>query len=273
MKDTSSIAIIGAGNMGSALLSGLIAHGFPAESIWVSNPTIEKLTKLKAEFPIHITQDNKEAAQNADIIILSVEPTTISIVTKELSTVVDKTKHLIISVAAGIPSIMIQKSLGGASAIIRAMPNTASLVQASATALYKNIHVTDEQKNKAESIFRGIGTCVWLEDEKLLDAVTALSGCGPAYFFLVMEILQQVGEQMGLSRDIARVLTLQTAYGSAKMALENKHDAVELRRQVTSKGGSTEAAIKVLEAENIRGIFQNALTAALKRAEERSKES
>lgn len=264
------IAIIGAGNMGGALLAGLVASGYPPQHIIVSNPTLEKLRHFEQHFGIAITQNNIAAANHADVIILCVEPTQVPIVAKEIAPIIQQNKPLIISIAAGVPETVIQQSLGGQAAIIRAMPNTPALVGASATALHASPLVTETQKNTTESIFRGIGTVVWLPHESDMDAVTALSGCGPAYFFLIIEILQQIGEQFGLPHDIAQILTLQTAYGAGKMALENKRSITELRKQVTSPGGSTEAALRVFETEPVREIFFKALSAACHRAEERS---
>src|SRR5262249_8819999 len=156
----------------------------------------------------------------------------------------------------------LQTWLGGNQSIVRAMPNTPALIRCGATALFANALVTEDQRNLAESIMRAVSVVVWLENEKWLDTVTALSGSGPAYFFIMMEALQTAGEELGLSSEIARLLCLQTAFGAARMALESEKTVAELRQQVTSPGGTTERAIQVLEEGKMREIFKKALQAA-----------
>jgi pyrroline-5-carboxylate reductase len=162
----------------------------------------------------------------------------------------------------------LQRWLGGGLAIVRAMPNTPALVQSGATALCANSHVTAEQRNRAESILRAVGMTLWLKDEAQMDAVTALSGSGPAYFFLIMEALEAAGVHLGLDAADARLLTLQTAFGAAKMALESQEDAAVLRARVTSKGGTTEQALQVLEAGGLPKLLDKAVAAACERSRE-----
>lgn len=178
-----------------------------------------------------------------------------------------------ISVAAGIREENLQTGLGGYVAIVRCMPNTPALIGAGATALYANSYVDAKQHQLAESILRAVGITLWLENENDMDAVTALSGSGPAYFFLVIEALQAAGEKLGLSSETARLLTLQTAFGAARMALESSHSAEKLRQQVTSPGGTTAAALNVLEKEKLRDIFMHALEAACLRSKELAQEA
>ena len=185
-----------------------------------------------------------------------------------LAEIIQVRKPLILSIAAGIQEASIQHWLGGKIAIVRAMPNTPALIGCGAAALHANAYVSHEQRNMAESILRSTGITIWLSDESLMDAVTALSGSGPAYFFLMMEALQQAAENQGLPTETARLLTLQTALGAARMAIESGKPLDELRQQVTSKGGTTEKAISILEENHIRAIYQQALDAAKKRAEE-----
>ena len=266
MKAT--IAIIGAGHMGSALLFGLIAEGYPEEKIWVANLGQEKLDALSKKTNIHLTQDNKEALSHAEIVIFAVKPVVLPSVVQSLSEAIQKHKPLMISVAAGVREKELQTWCGGAVSIVRAMPNTPSLLRCGATALFANAFVSHEHRNKVESIFRAIGVIEWVEDEKWLDVVTALSGSGPAYFFLLMEALQKAAVECGLPLSVARLLTLQTAYGSARMALNSDEEVSVLRQQVTSKGGTTEKAIDVLEQNHWREIIKNAMLAGVHRAEE-----
>jgi pyrroline-5-carboxylate reductase len=262
------IAIIGTGNMGHSLIAGLIKSEHPHDKLWAADPSEEKLAVLQEKFSIQVTTENKEAINNADIVILAVKPQLFFQVAQELTPVIKTRKPLIISIAAGIRITDIEKCLGQDTAIVRAMPNTPAMIGCGATALFANSNVSHAQHNQAESILRAAGVVVWLEKENLMDVVTALSGSGPAYFFLIMEALQQAAVDLGLPEDTARLLTLQTALGSVRMCLESETPLTELRRQVTSPGGTTEKAIFVLEEHNIRGLLQKALHAAKQRSEE-----
>ncbi|RDI41318.1 pyrroline-5-carboxylate reductase [Aquicella lusitana] len=265
---TPVISIIGAGNMGSSLIGGLIKDGHPSDKLWAADPSGEKLTQLKTKFDINTTSDNAQAIQAADTIIFAVKPQAFAHVALPLKKVIAERKPLVISIAAGIREASIQQWLNGKTPIVRAMPNTPALIGCGATALYANPYVTESQRNLAESILRAVGVVVWLNDEKLMDTVTALSGSGPAYFFLMMEALQEAAEDLGLPTETARLLTLQTALGAARMAIESGTSLAELRRKVTSPGGTTEKAISVLEENNIRRLFKQALQAAKLRSEE-----
>jgi len=264
----STIAFIGAGNMGRSLISGLISDGYDPKKIWASNPSVEKLNNLKQQFGIQITQENVEAAKQADILVFCVKPQILPTVLKEVSETVKEQKVLVISIAAGVREIAIQNSLGGEIPIVRCMPNTPAMLGSGATGLYANRFVSDAQRSLAESIMRAVGITVWLEQEADLDIVTALSGSGPAYLFLVMEAMQEAGEKMGLSKDKAHLLTIQTVLGAAQMAMQSEFDVSTLREQVTSPGGTTESALKILEEGNIRELFSKALQAAQKRSTE-----
>lgn len=263
-----NIAFIGGGNMAASLIGGLIADGYAADSIWVSDPDAEKLGALRERFFIHTTQSNLEAAGRGAVWLLAVKPQMMRQVAAELAPLALQTRPLVISIAAGIRSADLDRWLGGGHAIARAMPNTPALVQCGASALYANAIANDAQKSAAESILRAVGVTVWLEDETLMDAVTALSGSGPAYFFLVMEALEEAGVKLGLTRDSARLLTLETAFGAAKIALESNESSAGLRARVTSRGGTTEQAIKVLEQGRLRELFEAALKAARARSVE-----
>ncbi len=260
-----SIAIIGGGNMARSLIGGLIADGMDARRIRVSDPDANQLTRLREQFQVSTFVSNIEAARDADVVLLAVKPQVARSVVIELGPAVEKARPLIISIIAGLREADLQRWLGFDAAIVRTMPNTPALVQAGATALHANVSVSDGQREIAETIMRAVGITVWLVDEAHMDTVTALSGSGPAYFFLVMEHLERAAVELGLPADTARLLTLQTAFGAAKMALESPEDAATLRRRVTSPGGTTEQALRVFEEHKLGEIFKLAVAAARQR--------
>lgn len=263
-----TIAIIGAGNMGASLLGGLIAKHYLPNNLWITDTDADKLSLLKKQFQIHTTVDNHAALAQADVIILAVKPQMLSSVVQELAESIQVKKPLIISIAAGIRISSLQQWLGDNIAIVRAMPNTPALLGCGATGLFANALVSKDQRTLAESILSSVGIALWINDEKLMDVITPLSGSGPAYFFLVIEALQNAAIELGMEPEAARLLTIQTALGSARMASESELDVVELRRRVTSPGGTTERAVQSLEENNIRHLFKAALTAAKERSEE-----
>lgn len=270
MQDV-TIGFIGAGNMASSLIGGLLASGSPAEKIWASDPQSDKHNELKSKFGIHLTGDNKLAAKQADVLVLAVKPQIIKDVAVEIAPLIHEKKPLVISIIAGVRAHTLNEWLGKDIPIVRCMPNTPALIQSGATALYANSKVTASQKSLAESILRAVGITVWVSHEKQLDIVTALSGSGPAYFFLVMEALEKVAIELGLPTETAHLLTLQTALGASRMALESVEDTSRLRQQVTSPGGTTERAIEVLQEGQIMQLFNKALRAASQRSEELAK--
>jgi pyrroline-5-carboxylate reductase len=267
MKDV-NIAFIGGGNMARSLIGGLLDDGMPTERIWVADPNESVLRSLSDHFSIHVTTDNNEAILEARVIILAIKPQLARAVVQELAPAVQNHRPLVISIAAGIRETDLRSWLSEDAAIVRTMPNTPALVRSGATALFANSAVSKEQRNLAESILRAVGMTLWVDDESLMDAVTALSGSGPAYFFLIMEALENAGEHLGLPRDTARLLTLQTAFGAAKMALESNEDLAALRRRVTSPGGTTERAVTVLQQHKLEAVFDEALRAAHQRSVE-----
>lgn len=266
------LAFIGAGNMAQALIGGLVKQSFTADRIVASDPMPAMLDKLRSIAPVQTTADNIAAVENADVIVLAVKPQMMKQVLQPLAGIVQQRKPLIISIAAGIEIASIARWLGGDLPIVRCMPNTPALVQLGATGLFANAKVSAEQKQLADSILRAVGIALWVDSEAQLDAVTAVSGSGPAYFFLVMEAMQAAGEKLGLSRDVSAQLTLQTALGAARMAIDSDVDVVELRRRVTSPNGTTERAIVSFENDNLRGVFERALTACDARSRELAKE-
>ncbi len=262
------LAFIGAGNMARSLIGGLVADGWDPACISVSDPDPDQIAGITRLFAIVSAPDNVAAAENSEIVVLAVKPQVMHQVAQELASVVQARQPLVISIAAGIRSSDLQRWLGGDCALVRCMPNTPALVQSGATAMFATRAVNDDQKALAENIMRAVGLVLWVDDESKMDAVTALSGSGPAYFFLVIEALQEAGESLGLDRETARLLALQTAFGAAKMALESSDDPAVLRQRVTSPGGTTEKALQVLEQGGLRTLFNDALKAASDRSRE-----
>jgi pyrroline-5-carboxylate reductase len=265
---THTIAFIGGGNMARSLIGGLVADGYPADRIWVSDPVKEVLADLAANFGVRIAESNLAAAAQADTLVLAVKPQVIKPVAEELAPALRGRQVLVISIAAGVREPDLNRWLGGDLAIVRAMPNTPALVQTGATGLYANARVSAQQRDLAESLLRAVGVTQWVAEEPLLDAVTALSGSGPAYFFLLIELIEQAGVKLGLPPETARLLTLQTALGAAKMALESRESAAVLRQRVTSPGGTTERALATFEQGGLRELVEQALRAASDRAAE-----
>jgi len=262
------VGFIGAGNMARSLASGLLRNSWNRDQVILSDPDPDQRRAIETVLGAKTFGDNTRIAARADILVLAVKPQILADVAKTLAPAVQEKKPLVISIAAGVRLEDIERWLGGGLALVRAMPNTAALIGSGATGLYANERVDEKMRNQAESILRAVGVTVWLEDEYLIDAVTALSGSGPAYFFLVMEALEQAAIEAGLDPKQARLLTLETAFGAAKMALEGHEEPALLRRRVTSPGGTTEQAVKVLEEGGIRRLFKEAVQAAVYRARE-----
>jgi pyrroline-5-carboxylate reductase len=265
---TNEIAFIGAGNMASALIGGLLADGVPPDRLIAADPSAEKCSALGAATGIRTMQDNRQAAAAAQTVVLAVKPQVLRQVAQELAQLVQDKRPLVISIAAGISCDSLRSWLGGETALVRAMPNTPAMIQSGATVLFATPGVSEAQRERAESLMRAVGLTQWIDDESLMDAVTALSGSGPAYFFLVMEAMENAARELGLAADTARLLTLQTALGAARMALESSDSPATLRRHVTSPGGTTERAVATLEDGGIRDLFTRALGAARDRSRE-----
>jgi pyrroline-5-carboxylate reductase len=266
--NNTTLTFIGGGNMASSLIGGLIADGWDPARIRVADTSTQRLQQLAEQFPIITTTSNSDAADHANVIVLAVKPQIIKSVAQELADSVSQQQPLVISIAAGIPAAALGNWLGKPIAIVRTMPNTPAMVQSGATALYANANVSEDQRSTAESILRAVGIAIWVEDEAQMDAVTALSGSGPAYFFLFMEALQAAGQELGLPESTAQLLALQTAFGAAKMALESNENAATLRRQVTSPGGTTEYAIRTFQEGGLEALVSKALLAAADRSRE-----
>jgi len=252
--------------MATSLLGGLIADGQPAKSIWVSDPDKDKLEHLAKRYQVNTCVDNKALIQQVDAVVFSVKPQVLKDIVVGLGEELKKVNPLVISIVAGIRLSDILRWSAYDASVVRTMPNTPALVQSAATVLVANNQVTDKQRELAESLMRAVGVAVWIKDEAMMDAVTALSGSGPAYLFLVMEAMEKAAHKLGLPQDVARLLTIQTAFGATKMALESNEELATLRQNVTSPGGTTEQAIHVMQQHNIQQLFDDALAAAEKRS-------
>ncbi len=261
-----TLAFIGGGNMARSLIGGLIAQGLPAVQIVVSDPVETQRSQLVAQYGVQVTDDNQLAAARAQIIVLAVKPQELRKVAEGLTVTVNKHRPLVISVAAGIRASDLQNWLG--LPVVRTMPNRPALNGCGVTGMYANEQVPTAQRELAGTVMNAVGKSVWVKDETLIDAVTAVSGSGPAYFFLLMELLEAAGVEQGLPIETARTLAIETAYGSGFMAHEVSDPPAVLRQQVTSKGGTTEAALKVFEAHNLRNIVSEAVKAAADRSAE-----
>lgn len=268
MNTELQISFIGAGNMARSLIGGLLNDHYPAAKLCAADPDPDRRQQLNASFGIATYADNITACTDADIVLLAVKPQIMANVCQQIAATLEKSRALVISIAAGVQTRSLHSWLGKSQAIVRSMPNTPSLVGSGAAALFASETVSEEQRQQAESILRAVGLTLWLDNENDMDAVTALSGSGPAYFFLLMELMQDIGEKMGLPAETARLLTLQTGFGATKMALESELDCAELRRRVTSPGGTTEQAINKLFDGNIDNLMDEALNAARERAKE-----
>ena len=260
------IAFIGAGNMAASLIGGLRAKGLDAAHIRASDPGAETRTRVNAEHGIDVFADNAEAIQDADVVVLAVKPQAMKAVCEAIRPSL-KPNQLVVSIAAGITCASMNNWLG-AQPIVRCMPNTPALLRQGVSGLFATAQVNAEQRQQAQELLSAVGIALWLEQEQQLDAVTAVSGSGPAYFFLLIEAMTAAGVKLGLPADVAAQLTLQTALGAAHMAVASDVDAAELRRRVTSPAGTTEAAIKSFQAGGFEALVEKALGAAAHRSAE-----
>ena len=262
------IAFIGGGNMATSLVGGLVESGHPPAAILVSEPVAEKRRELAERFAIGVTADNAEAAAASDVVVLAVKPQNMAEVVTGAAAAMRERGPLVVSIAAGTRIARILEWLGYPAPVVRTMPNTPALLGCGATALFANEAVTDEQRDAAQTILRSAGIALWVDDEGLLDAVTAVSGSGPAYYFLLMEHMIRTGVGLGLTPEQARALTLQTALGAARMALEAGRTPEELRVGVTSPGGTTERALDLFREGGFGELVERAVTGARDRSRE-----
>jgi len=269
---TKNIGFIGGGNMASSLMKGLIASGHSPQQIWVSDVNQQTLQNLASTLKVNISDNNDVVIKEVDVVVLAVKPQVLQEVAKTVAKSLQHKKSLVVSIAAGINQRSLKQWLGNEIAIVRCMPNTPALVLTGATALHANSSVSDEQKDLAENILRAVGISLWVEDEAELDAVTAVSGSGPAYYFLLMEAMEKAAQELGLNQQTARLLIQQTALGAAKIALESDDSPEQLRNRVTSPGGTTAKAINTFEQGNFSGLVSKALHAAKERSVEMSEQ-
>jgi pyrroline-5-carboxylate reductase len=263
-----NIAFIGGGNMARSLIGGLLARGWHAEQIAVADPLPAQLDALRVQFAVRVTDDNAVATRDADIVVLAVKPQEMRRAADGIrASIAAAQRPLLISVAAGIRASDIQRWLPGIP-VVRAMPNRPALQGCGMTGLYATEDVSIERRTLAEQILGAVGATLWLENEQHMDIVTAVSASGPAYFFLLIEMLEHAGIAQGLPAAVSRKLAIETAYGSGAMAHAASEPPAVLREQVTSKGGTTAAALRVLEERRVREAFDAAVAAATRRAAE-----
>lgn len=251
--------------MARSLIGGLIQKGLSVDKIKVSEPVAVLAEGLSKDFSVATYRDNNEAATGSNIWVFAVKPQVMKTVCQQLAPLAQTSKPLIVSIAAGITSQQLDAWLGGKMPVVRIMPNTPALLGAGASGLFANAHVSAEQKQHSQDLMQATGITVWIENENLMDAVTAVSGSGPAYVFLLAEAMQAAGVAQGLSAEAARALTNQTLLGAARMLSETAESAEVLRQRVTSPGGTTQAAIESFEAQGFRDIVNTAIDAATQR--------
>jgi len=259
-------AFVGGGNMAASLVGGLISDGCSPGRFRVADPDPARRDWLGETYGVEAVSDNARATAGADVVILAVKPQVARIALQSLAPADDDTLYL--SIIAGIRESDLRRWLDTGAPIVRAMPNTPALLGCGVTGLFADKSVAESLRELAEGIMRASGAVVWVPEERLLDPVTALSGSGPAYFFLLMEIMNRTGVEMGLSPEAAKLLTLDTALGAARMALESEAGVAELRARVTSPGGTTAAAIAMLESRGTPEAIRQAIIAARDRARE-----
>lgn len=252
--------------MARSLIGGLLAQGMPATGIVVAEPQPAARDALAAEFGIRVVAENSDAVRGAELVMLAVKPQVMRAVCEGLRDTIGDA--LVVSIAAGIGCAQIDVWLGGDRAIVRCMPNTPALVGAGASGMFANPRTSAAQRDAAQRVMQAAGISVWIDDEALMDAVTAVSGSGPAYVFLLAEAMQAAGETQGLSPEAARALVVQTVLGAGRMLAESNEAAATLRQRVTSPGGTTQAAIESFEADGLRDIVQRAIAAATRRGGE-----
>ena len=264
-----NICFIGGGNMAQALIGGLLSRGLPMTRITVSDP-VEQIRHILEEKNIQTTTDNVDAIKNADVVVLAVKPQVLATVLQPLKGLLSD--KLVISIIAGAEIQTISDLIGGSQRIVRVMPNTPALVQTGAHGIYASEAVNAQDRELTSQILAATGLTIWVDHEAQIDAVTAVSGSGPAYFFYLMESMIRAGKNLGLDEKVATALTLQTALGAAQMAITSSNSPTELRKNVTSPNGTTQAALEVFDRAQISQNIQAALAAAQKRSQELAQE-
>ncbi len=265
-----AIAFIGGGNMARSLIGGLLARGTAADAIRVAEPVDALREALAQDFGVQVGADNSEAAGAAGVWVLAVKPQVMRAVCEALAPLALASRPLVISIAAGITATQLSRWLGGGAAVVRAMPNTPALLGAGVTGLFATPEVDANGREQAANLLASAGKTVWIDSEAKMDAVTATSGSGPAYIFLLAEAMEAAAIAEGLPADAARTLVLETVLGAARMLTESGEDPAELRRRVTSPGGTTQAAVETFEAEGFRALVAQAIRNATERGRELS---
>lgn len=266
-----TIAFIGSGNMAEAIISGMLASNYDSSCIIAADRGTERLDYLKEKYDIQVSPDNHAAAEQADVVVLSVKPQMMADVCEALADI-DFSAKLVISIAAGVTCHRIATLLNSDVSLVRVMPNTPALLNKGMSGLFANEHVADNDKLYAEQLLKSVGDICWTDEEAGINSITGISGSGPAYFFLFMEAMQQEAIQQGFDRDTARILVQQTALGAAEMVVNNADlDISTLRERVTSKGGTTAAALATFNEHSLSEIVSKAIQSAVSRAEEMEK--
>jgi pyrroline-5-carboxylate reductase len=266
------VRFVGAGNMATSLIGGLLKRGFLPSQITASDPGGHQRQIITEKFGVQTFKDNNLHFGIPDVVILAVKPQIMKKVVQDIANSVVETDALVISIAAGIKIEHLEKWLSAETAIVRTMPNTPALIGEGATGLFANAQVSKEQKHLTEGIMDSVGISHWVDAEFKIDVVTALSGSGPAYFFLFMEYMQKTAIELGLSAEVAAKLTEQTALGSAILAQRSAEDITVLRQKVTSPNGTTEAALNSFNTDKLEQVINRALNAANDRSVQLSKD-
>ncbi|MCD9087826.1 pyrroline-5-carboxylate reductase [Stenotrophomonas sp. SY1] len=269
LPDT-DIAFIGGGNMARSLIAGLVRRGMPGARIHVAEPVAALREALQQDFGITPHEQAETAASHATLWVMAVKPQVMRSVCAALAEHAARQQPLVVSIAAGITAAQLERWLGGSQSVVRAMPNTPALLGAGVTGLFANARVSAEQRTQAEQVLASAGRTVWIASEDKMDAVTAVSGSGPAYVFLLAEAMEAAALEQGLPADAARMLVLDTVLGAARMLTESGEAPAELRRRVTSPGGTTQAAIETFQAGGFEALTSRAIAAAARRGGELS---
>jgi len=266
-----TIGFVGAGNMAQAIIGGLVNTGTPAAQLRIYEPNDALAQQLVDNMGVVAMPSSVDLLSDCDVVVLAVKPQVMQVALQALNGASVKPGAFFISIAAGIPIASMQGWLGGSHPVVRVMPNTPALVGAGISGLFASEEVSEQQREAAESVLRAVGSVIWVDSEALIDSVTAVSGSGPAYFFYFIESLEKAALEQGLNAEQARILSLETAFGAAKLALESDQNAATLRQRVTSPGGTTEAALKTFEQHGLDRKISDAVTAAAERARELAK--
>ncbi|MCY4149739.1 MAG: pyrroline-5-carboxylate reductase [Gammaproteobacteria bacterium] len=266
------LAFVGGGNMARSMIGGLLANDYDPGLIRVSDPDAQQREALSRDFPVTVTEDNLTCIDAADVITTAIKPQNMKQVLISLHQYLKPSSQLLISIAAGIRTRDIIRWIDRDIPLIRVMPNTPALIGCGASVLFAGQNVQLFQKDMAQNIMQAVGEIAWVDNEDLLDAVTGISGSGPAYFFRIIEIMIKTAQKNGLDPELSKKLVLQTALGATQLARDSNLSATELRKQVTSKRGTTEAALNFMENSRVEAVFEGAISAAIARSRELASE-